>query len=278
VYVYHYISVKINTKKKAPYFTGSMLRGAFGHALKKVTCINPTYKCEGCFAAENCVYYQFYEKETLQPKFRFDITLESDTFDFGFYLFGDACTQLPYVLSSLEMALGQNGLGKDRTRFTDITMEVDGLTVYENHAFLPHITSVPQKLTPSIYTPNIKVKLLTPLRIKQDNKIAHDSVALKNIIRSVYQRKQQIFENEQVHSLPHKPTFTTAIELLENKKLYRRSDRQGRKIVMDGVLGEFAVIGLDEESFHLLKLGEILGAGKQTTFGLGKLKVEEIKS
>ena len=278
MYAYHTISVKINTDKHPPYFTGSMLRGAFGHALKKVTCINPTYKCEGCFAAENCVYYQFYEKETLQPKFRFDITLESDTFDFGFYLFGDACTQLPYVLSSLEMALGQNGLGKDRTRFTDITMLVDDAIVYENQAFLPHIPSTPQTFSRADYTPNLKVKLLTPLRIKQDNQIAHNDVAFKNIIRSIYQRKQQIFHNEQVHSLPYKTSMTTVIKLLENKKLYRKSDRQGRKIVMDGLLGEFAVIGLDEDSFHLLKLGELIGAGKQTTFGLGKLKVEEIKS
>lgn len=278
MYVYHYISVKINADKHPPYFTGSMLRGAFGHALKKVTCINPAYKCEGCFAAENCVYYSFYEKETIQPRFRFDISLESDTFDFGFYLFGDACKHLLHVLPGLEMALCQNGLGKERTLFRDITMLVDGVIVYENQAFLPHIPSTPQTFSRANYTPNVKVKLLTPLRIKQDNQIAHNDVALKNIIRSIYQRKQQIFHNEQVHSLPYKPSMTTVINLLENKKLYRKSDRQGRKIVMDGVLGEFAVIGLGEESFHLLKLGEILGAGKQTAFGLGKLKVEEIKS
>lgn len=277
MYNYHHISLKINTDKYPLYFTGSMLRGALGHALKKVTCINPSYKCEGCFAAENCVYYNFYETETLQPKFRFDIHLETDTFDFGFYLFGEACRHLPYVLSSFKVALCQNGLGKERTRFKDITMLVDGVIVYENQAFLPHIPSAPQAFNNVDYTPNVKVKLLTPLRIKQDNQIAHNDVALKNIIRSIYQRKQQIFHNEQVHSLPYKPSMTTAINLLENKKLYRKSDRQGRKIVMDGVLGEFAVIGLDEESFHLLKLGELIGAGKQTTFGLGKLKVEDIK-
>jgi len=46
--------------------------------------------------------------------------------------------------------------------------------------------------------------------------------------------------------------------------------------VMDGVLGEMAVLGLDEKSYRLLKIGEIIGVGKQTVFGLGKIKIEEI--
>jgi CRISPR/Cas system endoribonuclease Cas6 (RAMP superfamily) len=46
---------------------------------------------------------------------------------------------------------------------------------------------------------------------------------------------------------------------------------------MDGVLGEIAVLGIDQKSYELLKLGEIIGVGKQTTFGMGKIKIEEVK-
>jgi CRISPR/Cas system endoribonuclease Cas6 (RAMP superfamily) len=35
-------------------------------------------------------------------------------------------------------------------------------------------------------------------------------------------------------------------------------------------------MGLDEESYRLLKLGEVIGVGKQTVMGLGRMLVEEV--
>jgi CRISPR/Cas system endoribonuclease Cas6 (RAMP superfamily) len=45
---------------------------------------------------------------------------------------------------------------------------------------------------------------------------------------------------------------------------------------MDGIIGEIALTGLDERSYRLLKLGEIIGVGKQTVMGLGRVEVEDI--
>ncbi len=98
---YHKIEVKIDSKLKPPYFTGSMLRGTFGYALKKVTCINPSYNCEGCFAKDNCLYYDFFEKQNSFHPFRFDVKLGSENFNFSLYLFESACDKLPYILSVL---------------------------------------------------------------------------------------------------------------------------------------------------------------------------------
>ena len=107
---YHHIEVKVNTTHKPSYFTGSMIRGAMGYALKKVTCINPSYNCEGCFAQSSCLFYKSYEAKNSFHKYRFDIELGSGKFDFGLYLFDDACDGLPYVLSALEMVLTKNCL------------------------------------------------------------------------------------------------------------------------------------------------------------------------
>lgn len=278
---YHYIDLTIHAPhphKAPPYYTGSMIRGALGHALKRVTCINPSYQCTECFAADRCVYYAFYERETLQHKFRIDITLGSNRYDFGLYLFGEACRHLPYLLSSLEAALRQNGIGRERTKFEEVSISVDGKSVYEQGHFLTDIPSYPREITLPDYTPNIKLQLLTPLRIKKNNAIEYSDIEFRDIVRSVYQREQQIFADTTVHSLDFTPSCSTSIKLLERRKLYRKSDRQGRKIPMDGAMGEFIIMGIDAQSYRLLRLGEILGAGKQTTFGLGKLRVEVIKS
>jgi len=274
--MYYKIDIKPKTDKTPPYFTGSMLRGAFGHALKRVTCINPSYRCEGCFATEKCLYYDFYEKQNIQHKYRFDIELNQKNFDFSLYLFAESCHALPYVLSSLEMALTQNGLGRERMTFEDLQMEVNGVTVYRDHGFSHQIDIVPCKIHVDGHTSDIKIKFLTPLRIKKGNKLKYDDITIEHILRSIYQRKQQIFENEEVYSLDYEPTYITSVKTFEYKPLYRKSDRQGKKMVMDGVIGEMAVLGLDRKSYELLKIGEIIGVGKQTVFGMGKIKVEEI--
>jgi len=43
-----------------------------------------------------------------------------------------------------------------------------------------------------------------------------------------------------------------------------------------GMLGKMRVFGLDERSARLLQLSQIIGIGKSTVFGLGKIKVERI--
>jgi CRISPR/Cas system endoribonuclease Cas6 (RAMP superfamily) len=46
---------------------------------------------------------------------------------------------------------------------------------------------------------------------------------------------------------------------------------------LGGLMGEILINNADKEIYRLLKLGEVIGVGKSTVFGLGKIKVEEIK-
>jgi len=45
---------------------------------------------------------------------------------------------------------------------------------------------------------------------------------------------------------------------------------------MDGILGEMVITGIDKRSYQLLKLGELVGVGKQTVFGLGRIEIEDL--
>jgi len=272
---YHHITVTINTHHKPSYFTGSMIRGAMGYALKKVTCINPSYQCEGCFTANNCLYYQFYEEKNSYHSYRYEIALGSGKFDFGLYLFADASTNLPYVLSALHKTLTENGLTKQNHKFKHFTMSVNGQEVFDGKEF-KSLELREQRFKVDSFCPNVKVKLLTPLRIKKQNRFLRDNVELEDILRSIYQREQELFYGRKAFTLEYKPSLSTTVKALQYKSLTRNSNRQRQSMKMDGIVGELAVMGIDEESYRLLKLGEIIGVGKQTVMGLGRIEVEDL--
>ena len=273
---YHKITVSINTTHKAAYFTGSMLRGAMGYALKKVTCINPSYNCEGCFASSSCLYHKFYESKNSFHKYRFEIELGSGKFDFGLYLFDDACEGLPYVLSALEKVLKESGVSKEKHTFSDMTMRVNGQVVYKDGAF-SSLDLLPKTFQLDSFCPNIKVKLRTPLRIKRDNRFLRDDVSIEEILRSIYQREQEIFYGKKLFKLDYTPSYTSEMKLLKHQELVRKSGRQKQRMKMDGIVGEMVIMGIDERSYELLKLGEIIGCGKQTVMGLGGIEVLGLK-
>ena len=272
---YHHIQVTIQTEHKPSYFTGSMLRGAMGYALKKVTCINPSYHCEGCFASSSCLYHQFYETPNTFPPYRFEIALGSGKFDFGLYLFNEACDGLPYVLSAVEKMLKEQGLSKEGYTFSEIKIELNGQSIYRDNGFMiADIT--PKTFQLDNFCPNIKIRLQTPLRIKKNNIFLRDDVALEDILRSIYQKEQEFITGQKAFKLDYQPSYTTTLKALSYKPLLRKSNRQKQSMNMDGIIGEIAVMGIDKRSYELLKLGEIIGVGKQTVMGLGGIEVEDI--
>jgi len=275
---YHHIKILTKTKKNHSYFTGSMFRGALGYALKKVVCINPSYVCEGCFAKENCLYYQLYEQKNVAHNYRLDIELGRDDYSFGLYLFNSACEKLPYVLSAIHQMLTEQGLGRDKEKITEFTIKVDGEEVYDGKEFRSFDFIEQNSKSPQLdnFCPNIKIKLKTPLRIKKSNRFLRDDVDIEDILRSIYQREQEIFYGNKAYRLEYKPNYLRTLKMLKHQELLRKSNRQKTKMNMDGVVGEIAVRGIDEQSYRLLKLGEIIGVGKQTVMGLGGIEVEGI--
>jgi len=272
---YHHIEVTVETQHKPSYYTGSMLRGAMGHTLKRVTCINPSYQCEGCFAASSCVYHGFYEAVGGYHEYRFDIELGSGRFDFGLYLYEGACDSVVYVLSAIEMMLTQIGLTKHNYRCHDIAISLNGTSIYADGKFTI-LDATPRETTPSEYHPDLKIQILTPIRIKRNNRLLRDDIDIEDILRSIYQRYTELTQKQKIYTLPYTPTYTTTIKLLRHKQLTRKSHRQKQTMNMDGIIGEIATIGIDQQSHDLLKLGEIIGVGKQTVMGLGRIEVENV--
>ncbi len=271
-----YSKLDIIIKAKKPnQFIGSMLRGALGYSLKKVTCINPSFTCKGCFATTNCLYYDFFETKNRYHNYRFDFALHSELFEFSLYLYGDAKEKLPYLLSALHKSLSENGLGKDRIKPKEFFFYINGRTAYDGKEF-----KIPQKYIKEFqldsYSPNIELQLLTPLRIKRESRfVGAKEFDLVYVLNSLYQRYLGLTE-QKPSKLPFEPRYKIEKKDINWKQLTRYSNRQQTKMNMDGLMGEIIIKDIDNQSYELLKLGEIIGAGKQTVMGLGKIEVKDL--
>jgi CRISPR-associated endoribonuclease Cas6 len=270
-----FCKISILIKHKPPYFIGSQLRGALGYALKNTTCINPSFKCDNCFATSNCLYFQSYEEKNIFHKYRFDFELGKEYYDFSIYLFDDYVDKLPYFISAINTMLQKNGLGKDRIKFNNFEIFVNDKNVLFDGAI-----KLPQNYTKRLHIDNISqniiVKFVTPIRIKKQNRFVRDSsLELEDIINSIYQRQMRLLGKE-YKKFPYEIKADIIKKDLSFKELIRISNRQKTKMRLGGLVGQVHISNINRESFEVLKVGELIGVGKSTVFGLGKIKVEEI--
>ncbi len=260
-----------------PFFLGSQLRGAFGYAIKRVVCINPSFKCDECFAKDNCLYYQFYEEKNVYHKYRFDYELGKSYYDFSVYLFDDTVSKLPYVVSALYQMITKIGFGKDRKTYTKFDMFVNDSSIFkEDEIILPK--DYEKEFNIDTFSPNILVRFVTPLRLKKNNRfIRPEELEIENLVNSIYKREQKLenLENKELKKLDFESKGDMVKKELKFLDLSRYSNRQKTKLKIGGLVGEIEIRDIDEKSYRLLKLGEIIGVGKQTVFGLGKIRVED---
>jgi hypothetical protein len=80
-------------------------------------------------------------------------------------------------------------------------------------------------------------------------------------------------KGEQRIPLPFTPHYKEGGSEIAFKDLTRYSSRQNTKMQLGGIVGYIKYDVIDEKSYMLLKLGEIIALGKQTVFGLGEIKV-----
>ncbi|WP_418186829.1 CRISPR system precrRNA processing endoribonuclease RAMP protein Cas6 [Aliarcobacter lanthieri] len=268
------ITIKINSSYKPPYFLGSQLRGAFGYALKKVVCINPSYECNDCFASSSCLFYQFYEEKNAFHKFRFDFHLAQNSYIFDYYLFDSATKDLPYILSAFIKMLKENGLGKDKIKYEDFDIFInDELATKQGNIKIPK--DFIKVLEIGDIKENIELVLVTPLRIKKDNRfLRSDEIELENLINSIYQRQLQLL-GKPFRKFPYQIQGEIIEKNISYKELTRASNRQKTTMNIGGLIGIMTIKNLNKECYEVLRVGELIALGKQTVFGLGKIRIKE---
>ena len=125
----NYSVIDVKSYFVMPYeFIGSTIRGVLGVALKKVVCINPSFECKGCFAKDNCVFYDFYESNF--AKFRLKISLNTKL-DFKIILFEEKVKEAPFIISAVYKALKETGITKNRIKLNNFVILYNNQLVYD---------------------------------------------------------------------------------------------------------------------------------------------------
>ena len=272
---YHKINVQLKSTTIKPLpFIGSTLRGAFGHSLKKVVCINPSFECEGCFAKENCLFYDFYEQKNRAHQYRFDFNLNPENYNFSLYLFEEATEKLPYVISAIHKMLTEQGLGADREKFEIKEILCNEKNIYKDGKFNLKEVEV-QEFAVKELSNSVTLTLKTPLRMKHQGKLLSQKPSLETLLYSITNRLNEIKNLPRV-KLTFLPTYKEKSASVKFTDQTRRSNRQKTKLQIGGIVGEINYEEIDEKSLILLQLGEIIGVGKQTVFGMGKIEIKSL--
>lgn len=268
------ISVLARDSFKPPFFIGSQIRGALGYALKSIVCVKNATPCESCDIAKSCVFFDFYGAQNVYHNFCLDFKLGMPRYDFNIYIFGRALENAPVILGALHKMLCEVGLESNgkRLRFKDIVIFVNDKFCFCNDDIKMPLDFRARFDIGDKFKKRIKLTLTTPLRIKKNNIfIRDDSLEISDIFRSINNRKLSILGKEREKM----PKFSGTINAknLHYVELYRKSRAKKVDMNFGGLMGELIIDDLDKDSYGLLKIGELIGIGKQCVFGLGRYNI-----
>ncbi len=294
-----------------PYYKGSTFRGVFGRALKKVVCALKRQDCTQCLLRQRCIYALVFEtsvslevpknSRTSSPPHPFVIepplTVETkfpkdSSFNFNLLLFGEINNSLPYFIYAFDQ-MGKTGIGKkingSRGKFSLKGVKIGSSCIYSaadkklNTVNKPEVLSIDESA--GLLDQKIVLKLIceTPLRLKFENKLKAD-LPFHIFTRAILRRASLLlnFYDAGEPPLDYRGLIQlAALVQTTNSSLQwfdwkRYSSRQNKSMLMGGVTGAVTYEGNLRKYLSLIKFCEKVHIGKQTSFGLGKIKAEII--
>ena len=297
-----HLTARTDTPLALPIYAGSMLRGAFGHALHSLA-IESHVNGHPCLPQDNCPYCQVFAPPPLighslqkfsqmpapyvsEPPSLTDSRnlAKGEPFQFNLVLIGKAWQHLPTIIKAFELAM-RDGLGRHSSRATLISVHLeDGTPFWLTGQPYPSLQPGPMRPAPTTLAGHVVMNLLTPLRLQYKNRPArlHDLNA-RALLVALARRHQLLLD---VYHGAQAPTqdFTTLSRQAESITLDTRhlrwfdwerySNRQRQTMKLGGLLGPLHLQGNLAPFEHLLHLGQWLHVGKETVFGLGGYRLQ----
>jgi hypothetical protein len=267
-----------------PVFSGSAWHGAFGRALRRISCVTRAPVCDGCQLARHCPYPLLFEgggghghdrlrriERVAQPYViapagrRQDCLALGECVDLRLALVGQALNQSAYARLALREA-GRGGVGPDR-----IPLEVVSETELQP----------PQPSLPS--TGTLHLRFLTPLRVKRDGDlVTPDRLQPGDLLMTLVRRVSMLasfhghtpIDTDFAALKSHAWSLSWRSADLHWRETVRFSSRQMARLHMGGVVGRADVDAAAVAAFApFLALLPALGAGKGASMGLGQVAI-----
>jgi hypothetical protein len=307
---------RLETDAELPYYKGSTFRGVFGRALKQVVCALKRQECDDCLLNQKCVYTLVFktpvsgknsrdakDSRMAAPPHPFVIepplTIKThypagSSFDFTLLLMGEANNYLPYFIYAFDQ-MGKIGIGKKisggRGRFVLETVQNGDAVIYTSASQKLNMNGSLKKLclkpaeTPPEKTIRLKLNLETPLRLKFDNRLQAElpfHVLVRAMLRRISSLMNAYGDGEPSLDYPGLVKKAETVRIADNHLSWydweRYSFRQEEKMLMGGMAGSVTYEGDIDEFLPLIEFCEQVHLGKQTTFGLGKIKTGRFPS
>ncbi|MCL6449019.1 MAG: CRISPR system precrRNA processing endoribonuclease RAMP protein Cas6 [Armatimonadetes bacterium] len=290
-----------------PPYKGSTLRGGFARVFQRLVCARRSESCRECLLKESCPYHLVFETSppaqtkalrkyaSIPRPFVLEPPLEEktayapgETLSFQLILMGKTSRLLPYFIVTLE-ELGRLGMGKGRRPFRVREIAALGLngerrTIYrgtEKVVRAEELIIRGQDIWDlcAAGSPGEKITLefLTPARLTFQGNLA-DRPEFHILIRNLLRRVSSLLYF--YHGCEWQADFAGIIRKAEEIKLNangtrwldweRYSSRHDTKMKLGGLVGKATYRGPLADFRPLLKLGELVHAGKGAVFGLGK--------
>lgn len=280
------------------FYSGSMLRGVFGHALRHLACMTKMANCKECPLYRTCPYPEIFEtpppqNHTLQdfsqipapyviepPPMGEKVYRAGEILRFSMVLIGRAIHQLPLIIFAWQRAFAR-GVGKYEScaKLLNVIFEPNQLQqqivfdALENQAIIEH--SPLSFVQPDLQN-SVTLNVITPLRIQQKGRVLlHDLQGrdfIMSLVRRYYLLKEFHSENYEPPHFSQLAQQAHAVKCESNLKWCswdRYSNRQQQKMTMGGVVGELSLSGELKSFLSLLQLGQWVHAGNKTSFGMG---------
>jgi len=286
-----------------PEYQGSMLRGAFGHALRRMVCVmGREQPCSTCRLRRECVHTRLFETfiegdpppllrglPTSPRPFIFEPRGEArhlaagEDLAFDLLLLGQAADLQAFAILAVER-MAEAGLGRARHRFTLASVacrEPDGrrLDVLGTAGLAPATPSLPTSDLPD--ASRALLRFVTPTRLKiRDHLVA--TIGFRALAFAMLRRTLEL-AHFHVPGADVDWTFRPLLDQAANVQVkaanlhwrdwQRYSSRQKTKMSLGGFVGDLELIGDLAPFAPLLRTAEILHVGKGATFGLGKMEI-----
>ena len=307
--------IKAENDVVLPDYKGSTFRGVFGHIFKDVMCISHSGECGECSFDKVCMFKKIFDSPppsnslklrnysavphpyVIEPPLdQKNFYKKNEIIKFSLILIGQAISLFPYFAYSFGLA-GKEGIGRQKKGKFIITKIINDkdkevLYYYKNDELksLNNYYSINDFTSKDSYKDErflVNLKFITPTRIMFNEKLVSEPefhIYVRNALRRISNLNFFHCIND-AGKLELELDFNYYIEKsldISSKKslkwysLDRYSNRQKTHMKLSGFIGDISFENVPYEYLWIIKLGELIHIGKNTTFGHGKYSLVSI--